>query len=161
MSEIAARTFPIKAVRGWIELGNGQVVDSRGQIVNEKLNTATAIGAKMLAMKPLREQLITEEMARIRSTALKRGEARKSFRMALRASFRGGSLDGERLNVLAKQYGKSTGGKYEGFKNTLKNEMEFALINKGYLEILKKASDVSARDGMIRMINATTNEDYE
>jgi len=161
LSEIAARTFPIKGVRGWIELGNGQSIDSRGQIVNEKLRTASAIGAKMLAMKPLREQLVVEEMTRIRSTSLKRGEARKQFRLALRASFRSGKLDGDKLNSLIKLYGKSTSGDYSNLKNTLKNEMEFALINKGYLQVLKDASSVSAKAGMMRMVNIITNEDYE
>lgn len=153
ISEITARTFPIKAIRGWVEIANGQSVDSRGQIVNEELRNATGIAGKMLSMKPLREQLVIEEMARIRATSLKRGAARKEFKLALRSSFRSGSLDGDRLEAIVKQYGKSTGGDYDNLKQTLRNEMEFALINKGYLQALKDSSNISNRDGMLRMID--------
>lgn len=158
IAENVARTFPINGMRGMIEVANGQTVDGRGQIVNENVRTATGIAAKVLGMKPLREQLVVEEMARIRSTAMKRRDARKEFRMMARSGFRSGKLD---MDVLIKQYLKSTGGESGNFKRVLQNEMEFALINKGYLQMLKDSAKASNQAGMLRMINILNNEDYE
>jgi len=159
LSEIAARTFPVKSVKGWIEIANGQSVDSRGQIINENINTASEIGAKMFAMKPIRDQGIIEEFSRIRSTQLKRKDARSEFRKALRASFRSGKLDKSRLDSLIKQYGKSTGGDYSNLKTTFRNEMEAALVNKAYLKVLQQAGNASQEDSMMRMIGIINRED--
>lgn len=158
IAENVARTFPISGVRGIVEIANGQSVDSRGQIVNEHVRTATGIAAKVLGMKPLREQLVIEEMARVRATSMKMADARREFRMMARAGFRSGKLD---MDALIQQYLKSTGGEVGDFKRVLQNEMEFALINKGYLQLLKDSAKVSAQDGMLRMINILNNEDYE
>lgn len=160
LMEIAGRTFPTSAVKGWIQTGLGQTVDSRGQLINENIDTAIERFAKISNIKTLREQLLVEEFARIRSTEMKWKDLRGRARKALRASYRSGKLDSDSLNKIAKDY-LASNGQPDDFDNFLTGEVEAALVNKGYLRALMQAKKVSQVDQMMRMINILGNKDYE
>lgn len=151
LSEIASRSFPIRAMRGWFEVANGMSVDSRGQMLDNNVHNALDIFSRLSSIKTIRNQAVVEEFARQRSTQLRQNDIRGQMRLALRSAFRSGDLDGEFLNKMAEEYLRS-GGEPGGFKSFVRRQALEGLVDKAYLRALELADKESQQKDYIRMM---------
>lgn len=158
LSEIASRTFPIKGIRGYIDLAQGYRVDSRGQVIDEEIEGASEVMARMASVKTTRDQLLMEEFSRQKNTELKQRAVRHQSRQALRSAFRAGKLDSSTFKGTLKDYIKS-GGDPSDLPNFILEQAKFGLINKGFLKALSIAGDVSKQDDFLRLINIVADRD--
>lgn len=158
LSEIASRSFPIRALRGYFDIANGMSVDSRGQILDAEIRNGLDIFSKVSSIKTVRNQKVMEEFARQRGTQLRQKEIRQQTRMALRSAFRAGKLNGDAMNVFAKDYLRS-GGEPAGFKQFIKGQMIDGLVDKAYLNALENATRESKRKDYLRMIDIISDDE--
>lgn len=159
LSEIASRSFPIRAMRGWFEIGNGMSVDSRGQMIDNNVRNGLDIFSRLSSIKTIRNQAVIEEFARQRSTQLRQNDIRAQMRLSLRSAFRSGELDGDFLTKMAEDYLKS-GGEPAGFKNFIRNQAMEGLVDKAYLRALELADKESKQRDYMRMMEIIS-EDME
>jgi len=151
LSEIASRSFPIRAMRGWFDIANGMQVDSRGQVLDSNTRNALDVFSRLSSIKTIRNQAVTEEFARQRSSQMRQNDIRQQSRMALRSAFRGGTLDGDFVNTLAERHYKA-GGEPAGFVPMLRSEMLSGLVDKAYLRALEIADRDSKQKDYRRLL---------
>ncbi len=158
LSEIASRTFPVKAVRGWIDLAQGYQTDARGQIVDENIQGAAEVFSRLSSIRTLRDQRLMEEFSRQKNQQMKQQAVRNDARQAVRSLFREGKLNGENLNGVARDYLRS-GGEPGDFDNFLVEQAKYGLINKGFLKALSIANSPGKQDDFIRLMRILSDRD--
>ena len=158
LSEIASRTFPVKSMKGWIELSQGYSVDSRGQVIDEDIRGATEVFSKLSSVRTMRDQRLMEEFSRQKNQQMKQQAVKNQARNALRSLFRGGKLDSESLNGVAKDYLKS-GGEPGDFDNFMTEQAKYGLINKGFLKALSIADNPNKQPDFLRLMKILADRD--
>jgi hypothetical protein len=123
-------------LKGAINVGMGQKVDRRGNLVLADINSGMEITAQLMSLKTQKEVEKARALGRSQHIMKRRQELLDDTGAMIRSRLRSGTLDEEGLNDIVRQYSKA-GGTYKMFQNFLVSQAQRGMVERTELKALE------------------------
>lgn len=137
--EAVGTYFPNRYVKRMAEVWSGYSVDERGQVISSDVRNFMSIASRQMGLRTLKEQREIEGYMRTRSVAQSQMAIRDRASDSLRAMFRGGDLDTDKVMNVVRDYVKQGGDpRYVG--RFFQNQVLASLVerdNRAFAEALR------------------------
>jgi hypothetical protein len=150
--EIMGRHFINRPIRNLFELAADSSTDKHGQLIADDIRSGMGIAARMVGAKPMMEAKAIETNYRIRSAELSQRVIRERMRDATRSMIRGGGVNSDGLQELAKDYIES-GGRPDYFPRWLQDQLMVSKLTRTEQQFIEFMKNPAKHDDLARMFN--------
>lgn len=155
VAEVIGSMFSNRPLSGFIDLALGHSVDRQGQVVSTEVRDGMNAIYRMIGLKPLKEQKLTEAYWANKTQNQIRLAQRGRLTRATRAMIRSGNFSN--LPSVMEKY-LQTGGSPAHFRRYLRETITSATTSKAERQIMEVFRDVNKMEQVNRLLDARINE---